>query len=379
MRILVLGYIIRAPYGGSCFHHLQYLLGLKKLGHEVYFYEDSNDYPGFDNEKSIETAQYLGFSFIKNLFSYYGLEGSWSFFNAKSNTWYGLSKNKFLAFCSVADIVINISGVNPIREWFAKIPVRAFIDTDPTFTQIKHLTQPILNQLASDHTCHFSFAENIGNEKCLIPNDGFVWKPTRQPVILEIWKNSDIDREHSKWTTVMQWESYNSQQYNGQLYGMKSLSFEEYIFLPKKLDDEFEVAISSSLDIMNYLRKNGWSVIPSLIPTKTFLSYQDYILASKGEWSVAKHGYVHSNSGWFSERSLSYMASSKPVVIQDTGFSNFLPCGVGLMPFTTLEEAEDSIDRVNSDYISHCKKARQIVEEFFDSSIVLQKILEEMS
>ena len=156
MRIVLLGYIIRGPYGALCWHHFQYMLGLVKLGHEVLFIEDSDDYPGCYNYNSTKTAERHGFSFITTLFEKYSLKNKWSYFDSLSNKWYGVSKEKAIDFCTKADIAINLSGINPLREWWQNIPCRVFLDTDCSFTQIRMLQEAPLMDLAKSHTCHFS-------------------------------------------------------------------------------------------------------------------------------------------------------------------------------------------------------------------------------
>ena len=158
MRIVVLGYIVRGPYGALCWHHFQYVLGLIKLGHEVLFIEDSDDYPGYYNYRSTKTAKAEGFSFIEKLFNRYDVKDSWSYYDSLTGEWYGVNKKDVFNFCSKADVVLNLSGINPVREWWAKIPCRVFLDTDCAFTQIKFLQDKALLELVHSHTCHFSLA-----------------------------------------------------------------------------------------------------------------------------------------------------------------------------------------------------------------------------
>lgn len=377
MKILVLGYIVRGPLGGLAWHHLQYVLGLKQLGHDVLFVEDSDDFPGCYNPDTFVLGEdpAYGLRFIQTLFNSFELNEHWAYYDAHTNNWFGATKQKVLSFCKEADMVLNISGVNPVRDWWVKIHYRVFIDTDPGFTQIRHLTETSAHNLAAYHNHFFSFAENIRKPGCTIPVDGFDWHATRQPVFLDAWKVSPAV-PYSKWTTVMQWDSYKDREYQGQKFGMKSISFKDFDNLPLLLPNEtFELALGSSTAPVDELRQKGWQVISSLIPTKTPWTYQRYIEQSKGEWSVAKHGYVTSNSGWFSERSLCYMASGKPVVVQDTGFSNTLETGAGLLSFKTMEEAAEAIMRINTEYAFHGRKARLIVEENFAAAKVLQSLI----
>lgn len=380
MRIIVLGYIVRGPLGGLAWHHLQYVLGLKQLGHEVLFVEDSDDFPScYDPERfDVSENPAYGLQFIGELFNAFDLTASWAYFDAHTNRWLGKTQQEVQAFSNATDVVLNLSGVNPVRSWWTSIPCRVYIDTDPGFTQIKHLTDTAAKETADQHTHFFSFGENIGNQDCSIPHDGFSWKATRQPVFLEAWKFADFV-PNAKWTTVMQWDSYKTREYNGQVYGMKSLSFSDFHQLPGKMQEErFELALGSESAPGEALKTRGWHIINPLVPTKTPWRYQDYIARSKGEWTVAKHGYVMSNSGWFSERTLCYMASGKPVVVQDTGLRHLFETGTGLMVFTTLEQAIESIQKINGNYKHHCRKARDLVAENFNSTTVLTNLLHQV-
>jgi hypothetical protein len=375
MRIVVLGYIVRAPYGAICWHHFQYVLGFIKLGHEVLFIEDSDDYPGYHNYHSTETAKSHGLAFTNTLFERYGLKDKWTYQDSLSGEWYGVSKQKALDFCSKADIVFNLSGINPVREWWFKIPCRVYLDTDCAFTQIKFLQDKTLLELAQSHTSHFSLGENIGEPDCTVPHAGFDWKTTRQPVVLDVWKLASFTPS-AKWTTIMHWDSYPALEYNGRSYGMKSQAFAEYLSLPKQMPDEqFELGVKCNDETAEKLKSNGWEIVDPLIPTKTPWTYQEYIANSKGEFSVAKHGFAVSKCGYLSERSLNYMASGKPVVIQDTGFSKVYPTGEGLFSFSSMEEVVEAITRVNYNYELQCRKAREIVEEYARSSLVLDNFL----
>ena len=376
MRIVVLGYIIRGPLGGMCWHHFQYILGLKKLGHEVLFLEDSDDYPACYNPLTFEMSKdpAYGLEFIKKLFNKFNVGDNWAYFDAHTNKWFGLNKQKVFSFCKHADIVLNLSAINPLRDWCKTIPSLVFIDTDPLFTQVKILKDPSMKTLAKEHTAFFSFGENINSPDCEIPLDGFNWKATRQPVFMEAWKFIPPSSK-SKWTTLMQWDSYKEQEYNSKTYGMKSNSFKDYITFPEKLSDSFELVMVSTKAPEVILRKAGWHLCDPAKVSLTPENYQHFIQQSKGEWSVAKHGYVISNSGWFSERSCAYLASGRPVVIQDTGFSKFIQTGKGLFSFTSQTEAVAAIEKINSDYLKHCHYAREVVEEYFNSDKVLTELL----
>ncbi|CAN5845604.1 hypothetical protein BH23GEM7_BH23GEM7_05810 [soil metagenome] len=377
LRILVLGYIVRGPLGGLVWHHLQYVMGLARLGHDVYFLEDSDDYPScYDPEHDrIGTDPTYGLRFAADAFARVGLEGRWAYHDAHSGRWHGIPEQRVREVCRSADLLLNLSAVNPLRPWLEEVPVRALVDTDPVFTQIRHLEDPAAREQALRHTAFFSFAENIGRDGASVPDDGLPWQPTRQPMVLDAWRFEPGPPDGSL-TTVMQWKSYAAREYAGRRYGMKALSFKPYLDLPQRSAATFELALGSASAPRERLEQLGWSVRDSRLPTRTPWSYQEYLRGSKAEFGVAKHGYVVSRSGWFSERSAAYLASGRPVVTQETGFSDWLPAGEGLFPFATPEEALDAIEAVNARYDFHCRAARGVAEEHFASGKVLNELIE---
>jgi hypothetical protein len=376
MNIIVLGYIVRGPLGGLAWHHLQYVIGLSKLGHDVYFFEDSDDYPScYDPSRNLfGTNPDYGIRFAAEAFERTGLGEKWVYHDAHAGKWLGPAAGKWQAVCESADLLLNISGINPLRSWFVDIPVRALIDTDPVFTQIRHLSDQKARQQAAKHTAFFSFGENILCEGCSIPADGFPWRPTRQPVVLDLWPVMP-GPEDGVFTTVMQWDSYKPVQYMGTTYDMKSRSFTPFMDLPQHTESRLELCIGSPSAPGSLLRQKGWQLSDPLEITRDPWTYQRYIQSSKGEFTIAKHGYVVSHSGWFSERSAAYLASGRPVVTQETGFSEWLDTGSGVLAFNTLDEAVDSLDDVSSNYAHHSRAARETAEKYFDSRIVLQDLL----
>ncbi|MBW4594222.1 MAG: hypothetical protein KME46_15205 [Brasilonema angustatum HA4187-MV1] len=377
LRIVVLGYIVRGPLGGMAWHPLQYVMGLASLGHDVYFLEDSDDYPScYDPARGFtDTDPTYGLQFANSIFEQVGLGDRWAYYDAHTNSWLGSCADRIGEICATADLLLNINGVNPVRSWWEEIPERALIEGDSVFTQIRHLSDPAARKQACRHTAFFSCAENIGLAQCSIPDDGFPWQPTRVPIVLDAWPVTPfVPDSQGKFTTVMQWESYPAREYNGISYGLKADSFASYINLPERVGSILELAVSGAKTPSNLLASNGWELREP--PTQTPWTYQQYIQQSKAEFSVAKHAFVISNCGLFYDRSASYLASGRPVVIQETGFSDWLPTGAGVMPFRNLEEAIASIEEINSRYEFHCQAARAIAEEYFDARKILSRLIE---
>ena len=255
------------------------------------------------------------------------------------------------------------------------VPVRVFVDLDPVFTQIRHLTDPLARERAVQHTSFFTVGGNVGRAQSTVPDDGLPWQVTRQPVVLDWWPVVPA-RAMGRFTTVMLWDSYLAVEYQGVRYGMKSESFSPYVDIPGRVGRVLELAVGSDSVPHALLRANGWEVVDSTARTRDPWTYQRYIQDSRAEFSVAKHGYVISRSGWFSDRSLAYLASGRPGLLQETGFSDWLETGVGIVPFSNADEAVAGIEDVMGRYESHCRAAREVAQEFFDARAVLADLIE---
>jgi hypothetical protein len=377
LRVIVLGYIVRGPMGGMAWHHLNYVLGFSQLGHEVLFVEDSDDYEScYDPSRGvIDGDPSYGLGFAGAAFKRLGLRDAWAYYDARCSGWHGPAADRVIQFARDADLLLNVSGVNPLRPWLREIPVRVLIDTDPAFTQIRHLqSQPALES-ALAHNRYFTFAENFGSEDCTLPDDGLPWQRTRQPVALDAWPYLP-PVQSGRYTSVLQWDSYPPKSHGGTRYGMKSTSFEPYWNLPGRVSAQLELCAGGPTVPRSRLVDHGWALENPLNITRDPWSYQHYIQQSAGEFGVAKHGYVTSRSGWFSERSACYLASGRPVVVQDTGFSKIIPAGYGVHAFDDPQSAADAIEACVTSPATHSKAAREIAETYFDSRRVLGDLLD---
>jgi len=377
MRIVVLGYIVRGPLGGLAWHHLQYVLGLLGLGHDVLYVEDSDDHEWscYDPSRGVtDTDPTFGLAFAKDVFERAHAGRCWSYFDAHRNAWHGPAAREAVAFCERADLVLNLGGVNPLRPWSERPGHRALVDTDPVFTQLKMHENSAFRERADAHTVFFTYAENVIDGTARLPELDRRWLPTRQPVVLDAWRVTPLPS--GPYTTVMQWESYPAREHDGVTYGMKSESFGEYLDLPSRTDARLELAIGSDSAPRDELRRRGWSVVNPLEVAADPWAYQAYIQAARGELTVAKHGYVVSHSGWFSERSAAFLASGRPVVTQDTGLAGLYPLGEGLLVFDDPAGALAAIEEVERRPDAHARAARAVAEQSFAASVVLTDLLE---
>jgi len=391
LRIVVLGYLVRGPLGGMAWHYLHYMLGLSALGHDVYFAEDSDDVPFcYHPLRDVTDSDPAdGLAFASETFRRFGLAGRWAYYDAPKSEWKGDGAGRIVEICRTADLLLNVSGVNRMRDWFRTVPRRCLVDTDPAFTQVRHQLSAEARAYALEHTRLFSFGANIGQAGCRVPDDGFFWEPTRQPIALEHWQ---ADRWHPfhgapwrrrRFTSVMLWNSYPPLEYEGVRYGTKWHSFQRYAALPYSVHAQLELAAGSLRwawtppDVPEgELRRQGWRLRNPRGVTRDCVTYRRYIVGSDAEFSLAKEGYVVSRSGWFSERSAAYLAAGKPVVAQDTGFSAWLPSGFGLMAFGNPDEARAGIESVSAHYDVHRRAARDIAVEYFDGRRVLTSLLD---
>jgi hypothetical protein len=369
VKILVAGIIARYPFGGVTWCSLMYLLGLRALGHEVFYIEDTGEcvYDPIQNSRSTDPA--YGTSYIQRALAPFDLGEQWSFVNY-DGTYHGRSAGHVRHFCRDADLFLNLSGGSWFwRDEYARIPRSAFIDSDPGFTQLAIAkAEPWYVEFFSRFDRLFTFGANIGTAASPVPVGNFAWRPTWQPVVLDQWR-TDLP-PGDRFTTVMTWQIESF----ADVGGNKDVEFAKYIDLPARTAQRFELAINGPRTL---LASHGWSTVDAMAVSRTPWDYRDFIHRSKAEFGVAKHTYVSTYSGWFSDRTECYLASGRPALVQDTGWTRHLPAGDGLLAFSTPDEALAGIDQINADYRQHARRAVEIAQEHFDAGRVLGRLLEE--
>jgi hypothetical protein len=403
LRIIVTGLIAQHRLlGGVTWDYLQVVLGIKRLGHDVYYIEDSGEWPyTFDEETSgngwIAHDPRPTVGHLETVMAEFGLSDKRAYHFSPKSEWFGLSATKRKELIRSADLLINVSGTLEKPEDYRGVGKLVYIDTDPAFTQIDIAGGNTGRRHQVDaHDVHFTFGECLSKD---LPDTGHRWHPIRQPIVLSEWYSSVPHR--NVFTTVMNWTSYKVVTYCGRKYGQKDVEFLKFMRLPQKVSPiPLEVALhkpyirwpndyenaplfvrgldqsDTAWTPYDVLTQLGWQVIDATEVCADFDSYRRYIQQSKGEWSVAKNGYVEGKSGWFSCRSACYLAAGRPVIVQDTAFGEVLPVGEGLLGFSTLDEAEAGIREVEGNYSRHAKAAQSIAEAYFDSDKVLKRLLE---
>lgn len=370
MKIVLAGIIARYPFGGVTWCSLMYLLGLKELGHEVLYVEDTGECVYDPERNEIATDPSYGTRYIHAALEPFGLGDRWSFVNYDDG-YHGLSKEAVRAYCAEADLFVNLSGGSWFwRDEYAAIPRKVFVDSDPVFTQLAIAKgEPWYVDFFRGFDRLFTFGANIGAPDCDVPTGEFTWLTTWQPVVTDLWR-TDGPPTRDRFTTVMTWRTESFTDVDGN----KDREFVDFIDLPSRAPERFEIAVNGPMDL---LAEHGWSPIEAMGVSRSLWDYRDFVQGSRAEFGVAKHAYVSRRSGWFSDRTECYLAAGRPALVQDTGWSDHLPSGMGLVGFSTPEEALEGLGRIGCDYEAHAAAASDVAAEHFESTRVLSRFLEE--
>ncbi len=361
-------------HGGHAWALAQYLLGLRGLGWKVLFIDWVNPADCSSMGPAQETR-------LRNFFSTldrFGFDGDVAVVERGSTESHGLPRQELLARCRRSVALINIMGFLDDEELLEACDLRVLLDIDPGFGQMWKALD--LADVYTGHERFVTIAENIGRPECTVPTCELEWITTRQPIALDLWPA--VDASGDAFTSIASWRGpYAPIEYDGRTYGLRVHEFRKFVDLPRLVGGDFELALDihpderSDLDL---LERGGWRLVrPQDVAGDPWL-YQRYIQGSKAEFMVAKGIYVDTRSGWFSDRSICYLASGKPVLAQDTGLRDLLPTGEGLLVYSTLDEAVEGVQAIRTDYHRHSRAAREIAEEFFDSRKVLGRLLERL-
>ncbi|UCD56207.1 MAG: hypothetical protein JSV16_10245 [Candidatus Hydrogenedentota bacterium] len=400
LKLVVLGTLASTPYAGMAWMHMQIAVGLRRLGHDVYYFEVTSTWPYDPIRQSKVNDSHYTVPYLKWVAECFGMGDRWAFRRSYSDKqWFGMSRSKAEDLLEHADAVFNITGATRLRtkeELGAQRLV--YYGTDPVYSEIAFAKKDkIARRTIDQHDDFVTYGENIGNADCPIPPLPRLRSKTRQPVLMDCWQDGPPSKK--EFTTVCNWKQEGRDiDFNGETYyWSKHHEFLKFIELPHRISTPIELAmgladpavsrpgfgdlvpaVGMTGEERNLLASHGWRLIDAHAFTTAPWPYRDYIQASRGEFTVAKDQNVRLRSGWFSERSACYLAAGRPVIAQDTGFGNVLPTGKGLFAFNTMEEIMAAFDIVNSDYRAHSRAARAIAEEYFRAEIVLAKVLVEL-
>ena len=384
LRIVVLGALGQMPFAGVAWQVLHYLEGFRRLGHDVSYVEDTGNWP-YDPELETVTDDASGAARkLGGVLAAHGFAERWAFRNAaRPAELHGMSEAILAQRLRDADVLVNLSGATVLGESHADVPIRIYLETDPVTPQLEiDAGRGFTAQLLGAHTHHFTFGERIGTPGCAVPVGDVRYQPTRQPVVLDWWAPSDGGtppaRRRLRCTTVASWEQgHKDIAWRGETYTWsKSAEFEKLLGVPARVEATLELALALDDEpTLARLRAAGFVVGPARSLSNDPLAYRGFIRGSGAEFTAAKDQNVRLRSGWFSDRTATYLAAGRPAVVQDTGFDAVLPTGEGLLSFRTPDEAVAALQEVASDPGRHGAAALAIAREFFDAEVVLARLL----
>ena len=381
-RLVVLGMMGRCPFGGQSWLYLNWLRGLLRLGHEVWYVEDDSVWPYDPKQNTVIDDCSYAVRHIAQCMERIGLANRWAFRLAgRTGACWGMSTLELDELYRSCDALLNVVGATDLREEHMNAPFRVLVETDPVTAELRLANGDEHTRIAfANHHILVTYGENYNAPDCGVPLNGLhaKYQKTRQPIDLDLWPVA-YDAEARYFTTIGNYrQSGNDVEYNGELYRWsKHYEWEKFLELPRRTGPVFELAVNVDDPAdRERLQDHGWRLVSPLeMSLDIFGAYPDYFRRSRAEFTVAKDQNVRLRSGWFGERDACYLACGKPVVAQDTGFSHILPTGEGLFAFTTMDEALAAIDAINSDYGRHCKAARAIAEEYFEARMVGARLL----
>lgn len=382
MTVVVSGAIAnKYRNGGAAWTRLSWVLGLKRLGFSVHFAEQIRRASCIDaNGRAAAFQESANLAYFRDVTEAFGLGHSATLICEDGEETCGLTRRELLDLAESADVLINISGHLTWDAMKVRVRRKVYIDQDPGFTQFWQASGNPGARLHA-HDFYFTVGENIGTPACRIPTCGIRWRPTRQPVVLEHWPpwRGPLC---GRFTTVGSWRGpYGPVQYGGTRFRLKGHEFRKFIDLPERVPQTFEVALDihpADEKDLAALCRHGWRVVDPKAAVPYPDAFRRYVQQSDVEFSVAQGIYVQTRSGWFSDRTARYLASGKPALVQETGFSRNYPVGEGLLAFRTLEEAVAGAHDIARRYDAHSRAARALAEAYFDSDNVLGRLMDEV-
>jgi hypothetical protein len=381
-RVIVMGFMGSMPIAGVIWQHIHYIVGLQRLGHEVYYIEDSARLPY--NPQTFEVGDGYDYAaqVLAQLAAEFGFERHWGYcarYLAEQPT-AGLRLTKIRQLYREADAILNVCGTQEFNDDLLSSDRILYVESDPGVEQIKvdKSTQSTIDYLGQ-HRALFSFGENIGTDRFPVPLHNLRWLPTRQPVATDLWKTRRAPRATALFTSIANWSTSGLKdiEWRGDKYlWSKSREFLRFVAAPKKSGEPFELAtdIKDKKTRARFVQ-NNWRFESPHEMSVDYWSYRDYIRRSKGEFTVAKDQYVRLHTGWFSDRSACYLAAGRPVITQQTGFTDHYGKGGGLFAFNSLGEIAEAVSEINADYKRHSRAAYALACEIFEAEKVVGDLL----
>jgi hypothetical protein len=375
--IVIAGSLAQKPrHGGHAWALLQYALGFRELGWDVLFVDRIASAACVDaTGRPCAAEDSVNVRGLRGLMQRFGLEHRFALIVDEGKQWIGLDRALVVEEVRRSAFLLNIMGFLSHPELLDAAPRRVFLDIDPGFGQMWKALG--LHDAFAGHDAHVTIGERIGQPDCPIPTCGIRWIVTAQPVVLSFWPV--VERRFDRFTSIASWRgAYGPVEYDGKTYGLRVHEFRRFVDVPRRSGLRFEMALDidpGETRDLDRLKAAGWVLVdPAQVAGDTD-RYRDYIQGSGAEFMVAKNMYVATRCGWLSDRSLCYLASGRPVLAQDTGWTELYPSREGLVPFGTLEEAEGASRSIAGNYARHAEAARALAEQYFDSKRVLTRLL----
>jgi hypothetical protein len=368
------------PLAGIAWQAMHYVIGLERLGYEAWYVEDHGTNPYDPRQNSVVMDCTYNVDYVRRMMERYGLGHRWAYWDAINDVYHGLSRDAVRDLYRDADALINLCGATRLRDEHMACRTRIMVDTDPVYEQIKYAkADPGARAYLDAHTHFFTYGENVGGPGWIVPLCGVPWQPTRPPVVLDLWP---VDG-HSPacFSTIATWENKGKNiDFDGETYvWSKHVNFLRFLDLPRRTAQCFTMAMMPPTpEVAAQVERDRWQIVDPRPVSADMDSYGDFIRGSRGEFTVAKDIYVRPNSGWFSDRSVCYLASGRPVVTMKTGFSRFYASGEGLFEYTTPDEALAAIAAVNADYAHHSRAARAVAVDHFASDVVIGGMMDRL-
>ncbi len=374
-RVVVFGIMIWYPLAGVTYQFLHYLLGLRRLGYDVYYVEDTlaDVYDPTLNEFTSDATRNI--DAVRPVLEAYGFADRWAY-HIPAGGWAGLPEADVRRLFREADACLNVTGAHELREEHMAVPRRLYVESDPFAMQVRVAKgEERTIRFLDAHTHFFSFGENLGRDGCTVPIERYRWQPTRQPVDLPLWNTPGPGG--STYTTITTWHNKGEgMEWRGdRYYWTKDREFLKFIDLPRRRPVALELATSVDEAVQNLLTENGWRRRDAVDLSRDADAYRRYIQASRAEFTVARDQYTRPGTGWSSDRSVCYLAAGRPVITQDTGFGRTIPVGRGLFAYSDMNGILAAVDAIESDYAGQCEAARQIAAEYFGAEVVLRDLL----
>ena len=377
-RVVVLGLMGQYPMGGMAWQVLHHLIGFRRLGCTCTYVENSGAPPYSPSRLSIGTSARENVRFLRETFRRFDLGDAWAYYDCLSGSWCGMSEARSREVLETADLIVNLCGATLPDTRARPKGCLAYVETDPILEQLKLASgNPTTRSFIDAHDLHFTYGWNIGAPDCPIPASGVDWRKSHPPVVVDLW--NPPGKPTASWRSIGTYRNEGKHVVlDGRTYRWsKHPSFQRIMDLPSRTGETLELALGNVDEpTRREFERQGWRLRDPYPVSRSTVAYHRYLCGAKGEFSVEKEQLVGLRTGWFSDRSVCFLAAGRPCVLEDTGFRSRVPTGRGLVAWSTVEEAAEALEGVAARYDEHARGARELAEEFFEARVLLPAILE---